>query len=264
MKKVFFPLVLAALVAPSILAAQSPFDGTWKIEMSKVNFPNDADTYDLLNGTYQCMTCVPPYTINADGSDQAVTGHPYYDSVAIKVVNENQIEETCKKDGKVVITSTTAISPDGKTLKYEFTDSSNTNGGPPVTGSGEATRLAKGSPGGHAISGSWRTTKMESMSDNATAWTYKVDGKEITMTNPTGQSYTAPLNGKDAPMKGDPGINGVSVKMKGKSVLEETDRRDGKVVGVFRMTIAPDGKTAKASYEDMLQHRITEFDALKQ
>ena len=105
---------------------------------------------------------------------------------------------------------------------------------------------------------------MESMSDNASVWTYKVDGKEITMTNPTGQSYTAPLNGKDAPMKGDPGINGASVKMKGKSTLEETDKRDGKVVGVFRMTIAPDGKTAKASYEDMLQHRITEFDALKQ
>ena len=47
-------------------------------------------------------------------------------------------------------------------------------------------------------------------------------------------------------------------------MLEETDKRDSKVVGIFRMTIAPDGKSAKASYEDTLQNRTTEFDVLKQ
>ena len=35
------------------------------------------------------------------------------------------------------------------------------------------------------------------------------------MTNPTGQTYTAKLDGADAPMKGDPGITSVSVKIKG-------------------------------------------------
>jgi hypothetical protein len=264
MRKLFFPMVLAALAMPAALAAQSPFDGTWKVDMSKVNFPKDPDTFNLQDGTYQCMTCVPPITIQADGADQPVTGHPYFDSVAIKVVNDNQIAETDKKDGKVVATSTSTVSADGRTMKFEFTDSSNTNGGPPVTGSGEAARVARGPAGAHAISGSWRTTKIETMSDNATNVTYKVDGKEITMTNPTGQSYTAKLNGTDAPMKGDPGITSVSVKMKGKTMLEETDKREGKVIGIFRMTVAPDGKSAKASYEDTLQNRTTEFDLAKQ
>jgi hypothetical protein len=102
------------------------------------------------------------------------------------------------------------------------------------------------------------------MSDNATVWSYKVSGEEITMTNPTGQTYTAKVNGADAPMKGDPGITSVSVKMMGKNTLEEIDKRDGKVIGVFKMTVAADGKTAKASYDDKLQNRTTDFVVTKQ
>jgi hypothetical protein len=70
------------------------------------------------------------------------------------------------------------------------------------------------------------------MSDNGTTWTYKVNGDEITMTNPSGQSYTAKLNGADAPVKGDPGVPSVSVTMIGKDTLEETDKGDSKVIGV--------------------------------
>ena len=179
-------------------------------------------------------------------------------------MNDHELEETDKKDGKVVATSTVTISPDGSTLRAVFSDSSATNGGPPVTGKGEATRVAKGPAGSHAISGSWRTTKVEGLSDNATVWTYKVNGDEITMTNPTGQSYAAKLNGPDAPFKGDPGTTSVSVKMKGTDTLEETDKRDGKVIGVFRMTVAADGKTAKASFDDKLRNTTTDFDVTKQ
>ena len=264
MKKLFFLVALAALLMPVLAMAQSAFDGTWKVNMNKVEFPKKPDMFLLQNGMYDCKTCTPPYNIKADGTDQSVSGHPYFDSVAIKVVSDHEIEETDKKNGKVVSTSTTTVSADGKTLTFAFSDSSNTNGGPPVTGKGEATRVAKGPAGSNAISGSWRTTKMESLSDNATTWTYKVSGDEITMTNPTGQSYSAKLNGSDAPMKGDPGITSVSVKMMGKDMLEETDKRDGKVIGVFKMTVAADGKTAKASFDDKLQNRTTDFDVTKQ
>jgi hypothetical protein len=184
--------------------------------------------------------------------------------VAIKVVNDHEIEETDKKSGNVVSTSTSTVSPDGKTMAFTFSDSSDTNGGPPVTGKGEATLVAKGPAGSHAISGSWRTTKIEGISDNGTVWSYKVSGDEITMTSPTGQSYTAKLDGTDAPMKGDPGITSVSVKMIGKNTLEETDKRDGKVISVSRMTVASDGKTAKIVSEDKLQNTTTTITATKQ
>jgi hypothetical protein len=264
MKRLFLLLVPAALLMPMPATAQSVFNGTWKIDMNKVDFPKKPDVLLLQGGMYACKTCAPPYEIKADGTDQSVTGHPYYDTVAIKVVNDHVIEETDKKNGKVVSTSTSTISSDGNTVMFKFSDSSNTNGGPPVTGKGEATRVAKGPAGSNAISGSWRTTKIESLSDNAIVWTYKVSGDEITMTNHTGQSYTAKLDGTDAPMKGDPGITSVSVKMKGKDTLEETDKREGKVIAVFKMTVANDGKTAKASVDDKMQNRTTDFDVTKQ
>jgi hypothetical protein len=264
MKKLFFLVAFAALSMPMQAAAQSAFDGTWKIDMNKVDFSKKPDVFLLQNGMYSCKTCTPPYEIKADGSDQSVSGHPYYDTVAIKVVSDHAIEETDKKNGKVVSTSTSTVSSDGNTVMFTFSDSSNTNGGPPVTGKGEATRVAKGPAGANAISGSWRTTKIEGLSDNAIVWTYKVSGDEIAMTNQTGQSYTAKLNGTDAPMKGDPGITSVSVKMKGKDTLEETDKREGKVISVFKMTVAADGKTAKASVDDKLQNRTTDFDVTKQ
>jgi hypothetical protein len=100
---------------------------------------------------------------------------------------------------------------------------------------------------------------MESTSGNDTVWTYKVTGDEITMTNPTGQSYTAKLNGADAPMTGDPGITTVSVKMKGKDTLEETDKRNGKVISVFTMTVVAGGKSAKAVYDDKLSGETTAY-----
>ena len=264
MKKLFFFVAFAALFVPKLAVAQSVFDGTWKIDMNKVDFSKKPDEFVLKNGMYSCKTCAPPYEVKADGMDQPVSGHPYFDSIAIKVINDHSIEETDKKNGKVVSTSTTKVSPDGKTVMFTFSDSSNTNGGPPVTGSGEATRVEKGPEGSNAISGSWRTTKIQGLSDNATVWSYKVTGDEITMTNPTGQTYTAKLNGTEAPMKGDPGVTSVSVKMKGKDTLEETDKRDGKVIAVFKMTVASDGKTAKATNDDKLQNRTTEFDVMKQ
>lgn len=245
-------------------AAQSPFDGTWKIDMSKVDFPKKPDAYLLQGGMYTCKTCTPPYTIKADGTDQAVTGHPYTDSVAIKVVSDHQIDEVDKKGGKVVATSTTMISADGKTATWSFSDASDTNGGPPVTGKGESVRVTAGPAGSHAVSGEWRITKLEGMSDNATIFSYKVAGDMITMTSKTGQTYTAKLGGPEAPMKGDPGVSSVVVKLVGKNTLEETDKRGDKVVSVLTFVVAPDGKTAKASSFDALQGRTTKFDVVKQ
>ena len=264
MKKLLFLIAFSAPLLPMLASAQAAFDGTWKIDMSKVNFPKKPDEFLLQNGMYSCKTCTPPYEIKADGTDQAVSGHPYYDTVAIKVLNDHAIEETDKKDGKVVATSTTTVSSDGKTVMFEFSDSSNTNGGPPVTGKGEATLVEPGPAGSNAVSGSWRTTKIEGMSDNATVWTYKFSGNELTMSTPTGQTYTAKLDGMEVPMKGDAGVTSVSVKMIDRDTLMEIDKRDGKIIGISKMTISADGKTAKISYDDELQKRTTEAAAIKQ
>jgi hypothetical protein len=135
MKKLLFLAPLGAMMfAAGASYAQSPFDGTWKIDMSKVDFSKKPDVFLLKDGMYSCKTCTPPYTVKADGSDQPVSGHPYFDSVAIQVVNDHEIKETDKKGGKTVATSQVTVSADGKTAMVEFSDSSDTNGGAPVTG----------------------------------------------------------------------------------------------------------------------------------
>lgn len=264
MKRLLFLLPLGALFVPNLATAQSPFDGTWKVSLNNVDWSKKPDVFLLEKGMYTCKTCTPPFTVKADGNDQAVTGHPYFDSVAIKVVSDHEVQEFDKKGGKLVATSKTVVSDDGKTATWEFTDASNTNGGPPVTGKGVSTLVEKGPAGSHAISGSWRITKMENMSDNGLVFSYKVTGDTITMNAKSGQSYTAKMDGTDAPMNGDPGVTSVSVKKLSSHVLEETDKRDGKAVSVLTFTVSADGKTAKAKGEDKLQNRTTMFDVVKQ
>lgn len=263
MKKSLWFLLLMLLLMPALAMAQDAFDGTWKIDMNKAQLPKKPDVYLLQDGTYHCKTCVPPIDVKADGRDQKVTGHPYYDTMSIKVVDDRTIEETDKKNGKTVATSKTTVSPDGNTLTFEFTDSSATNADP-VTGKGQETRVAGGPAGSHAISGSWRVEKIENLSENALLFTYKVEGDTLSMTNLTGQAYTAKLDGTDAPYKGDPGTTSVSVRRLIKNMIEETDKRDGKVIGVARMTVSPDGKTMTIAVTDKLHGTTSQFVAEKQ
>jgi hypothetical protein len=124
-------------------------------------------------------------------------------------------------------------------------------------------RVAKGPAGANLLSGSWRSEKAEASAD-AITWTDKVNGNELTMTNPTGQSYTAKLDGTEAPYKGDPGTTSVSLKMLGKDTVEETDKRDGKIISISKMTVASDGKSAKIVVDDKVHGMQFSGTAMKQ
>ena len=255
--------LLGACLMPSLATAQSAFDGTWKIDLKKVEMPKKPDVLLLQNGMYHCKTCVPPVSVKADGTDQPVSGHPYYDTMAVTVVDDHAIHEIDKKNGKVISDSTMTVAADGKTASFEFTDSSNNNTDP-VTGNGTMMRVAKGPAGAHAISGSWRTQSYDSVSDNALTRSYKVDGDTFSMSAPTGESYSAKMDGSDAPYKGDPGATSVSVKKLSSHVMQETDKRDGKIISVAKMTVAPDGKSMTIAVDDKLHGTHMSFVAMKQ
>lgn len=255
-------LAIAAMLLPLQTEAQALFNGTWKIE--KFTPPKKLDVLLLKDGFYECQSCVPAFKGRADGTDQPLGGVPYFDTIAVVVKGDHEVDLTAKKNGKPVWTNQLVVSGNGNTLTTTFEDSSNTNGGAPVTGTQVEERAQKGPEGSHLVSGSWRQVKMENVSDNASMWTYKVNGQELEMTNPTGQSWVAHLDGTDAPMKGDPGVTTVSVRMLGNNTLEETDKRDGAVVSIQRTTVSDDGKSAKMVVEDKVQKATYEFDAVKQ
>jgi hypothetical protein len=245
------------------MAQSSPFDGTWKVDMKKAQLPKKPEVYLLQNGMYSCKTCVPAYDIKADGTDQAVTGHPYFDTLAVKVVDDHNVNMTTKKAGKVVGESKNVISSDGDMLSVNWTYNGNPQGGP-ISGKDVYKRVgAKAPAGAGLISGSWRDEKTEDMPDSALTFTYKVKGDEFTLTTPTGQSYTAKLGGGEAPFKGDPGTTSVKLAKINDHTIEETDLRDGKVISLSRMTVSADGKKMTADIEDKLHGTTAKYVADK-
>ena len=83
-------MAFSALLVSVPAIAQNAFDGTWKFNLSDAQFPKKPDVFLLQNGRYQCKTCVPTIDVKADCQDHPVSGHPYYDSVSIKVVDESK------------------------------------------------------------------------------------------------------------------------------------------------------------------------------
>src|SRR5208337_4603675 len=236
--------------------------GTWKWDPSSVQWPEKPDVYLLQNGVFDCKTCVPPVHIKADGTDQKLTGDPYADILSVKAIDDHNVEITAKKDLKVVVIEKRAVSSDGNTQTVNWTYSGNPSGGP-QTGAETFKRVANAPAGANLISGSWRTEKVDLSAESLT-YTFKVHGNELTMTSPTGKSYTAKLDGADAPVKGDPGVTSVSVKMLGKDTLEEAYKRDGKVIVIYKSTVSADGKTLKVITDDKLQGTTTKSVSQKQ
>ena len=258
MKKMLIGFVL---LASAIAVAQSPFDGTWMTQLDSAKFPTKPDKYVIANNRYECLTCVPKVSVPADGNDQKVTGHSYFDTISVKVVNASSIEIVQKKDGKVMYTDTESVSDDNKTLTDKFSDTSGTQ---PVTGDVTSIRVAPGPSGSHAISGSWRTQKANSVSSNGLTVTYHGTENGLKMSDPNGNSYDAKFDGKEYPIQGDPGHTMVSLKRIGDDTIEETDKRDGKIVGVYRITVSKDGKSIQAQYDDKRQGTTMTFTMRKQ
>jgi hypothetical protein len=84
------------------------------------------------------------------------------------------------------------------------------------------------------------------------------------MNDALGDSYIAKFDGKDYPYKGDPGTTSVSLKKIDANTIEETDKRNGKVISVARMAVGRDGKTMKISVQDKLHNQTANWTAEKE
>lgn len=96
-------------------------------------------------------------------------------------------------------------------------------------------------------------------SENALVATLRLSGDTFSFADPTGQGYVARLDGTETPVRGDLSHTLVSVRRAGENTIEETDRRNGKVVEVNRFTLAADGKTMTLSIANKLQGTTRQF-----
>ena len=250
----------ALLLLVPAAALASPFDGTWKTRTDSIKVTGKADQYQVLDGTYTCGSCVPEVKVKADGNDHAVTGHDYYDTVAVVVVSPSTIQVIDKLKGKQIGNTTYTVSTDGNTLTGKFQDYSGTQ---VATGSFTETRRAAGPPGSHAVSGSWQPGDLTQANDALRTVAYQMTNDHFSM-HWNGQSYNAKFDGKQYPMQNDPGGTMVTVKKINDNTVEETDHRQGKVTDEVRLAAASDGKSIEVTDNDVIHHQITTFTLDKQ
>lgn len=250
----------ALLLLPAVALASSAFDGTWKTRMDSMKVTGKADQFEVLDGVYTCSSCVPEIKVKADGTDQKVEGHDYYDTVAVTVVSPATIHIVEKLGGKQTFSISWEASTDGKTLSGKFQDHT---GAQVANGTFIETRKAAGPAGSHRISGSWQPEQLHEANEATRTFGYQMTNDQFSM-HWNGQSYNARFDGKQYPVHNDPGKTMVTLKRLDDHTVMETDSRNGKVTDEIHLAAAKDGKTIEVTDNDVIHHQITTFTLDKQ
>jgi hypothetical protein len=259
---VFAMLAVGALFVAADSYAQSPFDGTWRVELTQTKFSPKPLSFYISQGWFHCEnSCNPAYDVAVDGQDHAVSGHAY-DTVSVTIVDPHSIKVVSKKGGSAMWEQTRTVSADGRTLTVKATDHP-MSGGQPTTYEIVAKRSGKAPSGVHATSGNWVIVK-QSGSGSELMTTYKMNGDELTMNAGSGESYTAKLDSTDSPVSHAYGWDTVSLKKLNDHSIEETDKRAGTVTDVSTMTVSANGKTMTVVDNDQLANRTSTYTAIKQ
>jgi hypothetical protein len=127
-------LVMIVIAAAAVeLNAQDadPLVGTWELNVAKSKYTpgpapkSETRTYVVAGKDIEASSkgvdatgkpTAASWTVNYDGKDRPETGNPNADTLSLKRVNAFSAEFTQKRAGKVVITGTRTISPDGKVM----------------------------------------------------------------------------------------------------------------------------------------------------
>jgi hypothetical protein len=254
-------IITAFIALVPAIAWAGPFDGTWVTDVKTVTVTGTPDSYLLADGMFTCNLCYPGLKIKADGTDQKVTGHAYYDTASAKVLDAHRVSMTTHDAGKLISERTFTVASDGKTMTEEFVSY---EGVKPTKGKLEYNRVADAPAGAHSLSGSWQQQgAASSFSSDLLTVTYEETPNGLKMSTPTGQSYDAKFDGKEVLTAGDIGKTMVSLKRINSRTIQETDSRDGKVTDVTVSKVSADGKSMTVVDDDKIHGTKSTFTANK-
>jgi hypothetical protein len=250
-------LIILLLLSPAISFCQSPFDGTW---LFTAPLPQKSAVYSLVKGMFRCSGCLASMEIKADGEDHKVAETDYWDTANVQLVDAHTVVLIAKKAGKTTFTEVDAVSPDGSTLTQLVKDTTEAE---TVTIETRNRRIGKGPAGSHAISGSWRAYKTN-RSRNGSISQYKCTADGFSAETPLGEKFNAKFDGKNYPVEDDPGHTLVSAKLLSPDTVELTSKRNGRVVAIKQMSVAPGGKSIHVVFKNEEGETVTTFDLKKQ
>jgi len=236
MERVVLTLILLAGCAGSALAADSPFAGTWKLNVEKSKLTGDTFTYSATSTGYHYSNgATVEYDFAADGKD--------YPTVADRTVAWTKSGEnawdTVFKDGKGTVLSKghRVLSGDGKRLSVTYT--TYRPDGTTGEGTDEYVRVSQGS----GLVGKWKDVKSKQAS---TSMTIAVPGPgQVAFEYPSyKQTIAGPADGTPLAVKGPTVPAGVfrSYKATGPYKWTYTTTFNGKEWRKGVITVSADGK----------------------
>ena len=217
--------------------AESPFDGTWKLNTSKSNLTGDIMHYaDAGSGMLKYTDSDQTYTFKPDGS--SFTTPMGMERTFLKT-GDDSYTATSKRGGVLLRTTTIKVSSDGKTLMEEAKGTK-----PNGDNFDDTFTYVRTSPGTGLI-GSWKSTEVKLSSPNSlTIQTDGADGVTTTL-SAIKASCQAKWNGKDFPATGPTVPDGLTLALSktGPSSFKLVQKFKGKVIVIAHYHVAADGKS---------------------
>jgi hypothetical protein len=235
MKKLVLICVLA-FTLPA-LAAESPFAGTWKLDLSKSHFTGDTFTYSKApNGMMRYDNGSTNVEFGIDGKEYPTTsGH----TTTWTADSDHSWTSVNKFKGTVIGTAHRELSADGKTLTLHAV-------GKQADGTTyDETVVFTRVSGASGLIGTWRSTKYTQQESSTMVISFPSPGVIKWENVEDKGSFTGKTDGSDLPYT-SPTMSGnftVSVTMDGPRKLSNTTKRDGKTILSGTDTVSADGKT---------------------
>ncbi len=240
---------LLALGSASLAQTASPWNGSWKMDLSTEHFEGSSFSVAVTPAGFTVTRlgkAAPAVVCDGKPHNGTSAGTTY---VCAKAPAGYHF--TYSRDGKTTGTATITVAGSTMTRKQDFS-------GPPPS---SITSVSKRISGGPGSAGVWKTVAVrESMVDPLTVAIHgdSIDFKETDQPKPV----TAKLDGSETKL---PDIGTVAIKLVDPHTLKVVYRTDGKIRRENTFVLSPDGKTISetdftpdpgASTQTMLLHRM--------
>jgi hypothetical protein len=252
-------LLITLLFLGGVSTGQSSFDGSW-VNKAGERLPEGLISYSLTDGTFSCSCAIGGIEIKPDGYDHKTPETAYWDTLNVQAVDAHTVLLIAKKAGRTMFTEIDSVSQDGNTLTQMVKDTTEAE---TVTIETQSRRVESGPAGSQPISGTWKAFK-SARSLNGSLIKYTCTKDSFSAETPLGERYTAKFDGDFYPVEDDPGHTMVSAKLLDVRTVVLTSKRNGKIVSVSHLSVAPDGNSIHAVFENKESGDKTVFDFEKQ
>jgi len=236
-KRTFLLLVVACFAASASWAADTAFVGEWKLDTSKSKMIDEMKVASVGGNKYAFdFGGGSSETIVLDGTDQPGI---FGTTLAVSSEGPDAWKVVRKKEGRVLLTAHWKLSPDGKTLKDNYTEFA--ENGSPATVDYVYARTG----GSSGFAGSWDNVN-ETVDSAYVLQVKSYEGDGLSFIDPSqNETKNVKFDGKEYPRVAPheaPGSTS-SIRRVNDHTLEMTDKVNGKVMATEEIQLSSDLKT---------------------